>query len=53
MKSSHLYLKQELLRRFPSFFQVYFYEPTFPRKHLTVLMIGDWTHLLEAKKVLE
>jgi len=34
--------KGMILNRAPNL-QIFFYEPTFPRKHLTVLMIGPWT----------
>lgn len=52
-KPFHNDIKQELLRRFNNHLQVYFYEPTFPRKHITVLMIGDWKMLLQGKDLLE
>jgi hypothetical protein len=51
-KNYHNELKNEITQKFP-LVQIFFYEPTYPRKHLTVLMIGPWSMLLGAKIILE
>ena len=33
--------------------QIYHHLPSFPRKHLTISMIGPWSVILEAKQMLE
>ncbi|CDW74666.1 set domain containing protein [Stylonychia lemnae] len=45
-------IKNQVSLRCPSI-QLFFYEPTYPRKHLTVLMIGPWQALMQAKIILE
>jgi len=45
-------IKSDITKRFPMI-QLFFYEPTYPRKHLTVLLIGPWLWIVEAKKDLE
>lgn len=45
-------IKADISKRYPMI-QLFFYEPTYPRKHLTVLMIGPWMWIVEAKKDLE
>ena len=53
-KMNHQIIKNELISKYgQQNLQVYFYEPTFPRKHMTVLLIGDWKLLLEDKKTLQ
>lgn len=44
--------KTHLRRKFSSI-QVFNYLPTFPRKHMTISMIGPWNLILEAKQMLE
>jgi hypothetical protein len=44
-------IKAELSTALPV--QVFLYEPTFPRKHLTLLMIGDWAALVQAKAMMQ
>jgi hypothetical protein len=41
--------KNEVLLHFNFNIQLFLYEPAFPRKHITLLIIGDWKVLLEAK----
>lgn len=45
--------KNEVLLHFNFNIQLFLYEPAFPRKHITLLMIGDWKVLLEAKAMVE
>jgi hypothetical protein len=45
-------MKDDFAKKFPSV-QLFYYEPTYPRKHLTILLIGDWQGIIEAKKELE
>jgi len=45
--------KNEILLHFNFNIQIFLYEPSFPRKHITLLMIGDWKILLEAKAMVE
>mmetsp|Transcript_12204 Transcript_12204/g.18886 ORF Transcript_12204/g.18886 Transcript_12204/m.18886 type:complete len:119 (-) Transcript_12204:155-511(-) len=41
------------IRKRYSNLQIFHYLPTFPRKHLTISIIGPWNIVLEAKKYLE
>ena len=45
-------MKQEIQRKYPQV-QLFFYEPTYPRKHLTILLIGPWQLVVAAKKDIE
>ena len=38
--------------RFPEV-QFFFYDPTFPRKHITILLLGPWGIMIRAKQFLE
>ena len=45
--------KKEIYKKFGKTVQVFYYMPTFPRKHLTVSLIGPWNSLLDAKELLQ
>ena len=45
-------IKNDLAKKYPQV-QLFFYEPTYPRKHLTILLIGTWKGIITAKKELE
>jgi hypothetical protein len=45
-------MKVDVRLKFPNL-QVFHYLPTFPRKHLTISMIGPWNSILEAKELLQ
>jgi len=45
-------IKQQIRKKYGNI-QIFHYLPTFPRKHLTVSIIGPWNIVLEAKEMLE
>jgi hypothetical protein len=45
-------IKTEFQKRYP-LLQLFYYEPTFPRKHLTILLVGPWEIITLAKAELE
>ena len=45
-------IKLSVRKKYPTL-QIYHHLPSFPRKHLTVSMIGPWSVILEAKHMLQ
>lgn len=52
LKDNFESLKSRVRHRYPMV-QIFHYLPTFPRKHLTVSLIGPWSEIVEAQKLLE
>ena len=46
-------MKRDILIVFNDKIQFFYYEPTYPRKHLTILFIGPWKLIVEGKRYLE
>lgn len=46
-------IKRDVVYKFNDKIQFFYYEPTYPRKHLTILFIGPWQLIIRAKKYIE